>query len=217
MSRQPAYCPAKHAITGLLECTNSVQGHRGVMVLDVSCTLPNPPIQISAIAKPAAMLPCMLLPASINVSPRSPCVTEILRSALAATSVLISAAARAFKLTAEASVMTRLRQEACAPSHCVLRRAVSLLASSRRARRPSKAVARRRLDCRRRVGPRSIRASQRLALPGCPAGHKQWHPPLQRDSLASTRGVCRGKRQHEERTATSLPARTNQKLRQAAD
>src|SRR5262245_10196971 len=217
MSRQPAYCPAKHAITGLLEWTSSVHGHRGVIALDVSCTLPNPPIQISAIARPAAMLPCVWLPASINVSPRSPCVTEILRSALAATSVLISAAARAFKLTAAASVMTRLRQEACAPSHCVLRRAVSLLASSPRARTPSKAVARRRLDCQRRLGPRSIRASQRLALPGRPAGHKQCRPPLQRDNLVPTQGVCRGRRRHEERTARSLPARTGQKLRQAAD
>src|SRR5262249_60297259 len=76
------------------------------MVLDVSCSLPNPPMQISAIASPAAMLPCVRLPASMNVSPRSPCVTAILSSALADTSVSISASARAFRLTAGGSVIT---------------------------------------------------------------------------------------------------------------
>ena len=52
------------------ERTIRVQGQRGVSLLAASSTVPRPPMQISAINNPAAMLPGCLAPASISVSPK---------------------------------------------------------------------------------------------------------------------------------------------------
>ena len=82
--RQPAYWLARQAMTGLDERTTIAHGQRGVAADGPSRTSASPPMQISAMRRPAAMLPRCLLPASMSVSPSSPRVIPILSSAASA-------------------------------------------------------------------------------------------------------------------------------------
>src|ERR1700730_8020589 len=74
-SAQPAYWLARQAITGSVLRTQSSKGHFGLAPVGAISTIPIPPRQISAIARPASIPPRAFWPASIIVSPASPLET----------------------------------------------------------------------------------------------------------------------------------------------
>src|ERR1700730_11227325 len=96
-SAQPAYWLARQAITGSVERTQSSKGNLGWAPVGAIATVPIPPRQISAIARPASIPPRAFWPASIIVSPASPLETAtrnraalaIMRSTACPVSVLI--------------------------------------------------------------------------------------------------------------------------------
>ena len=62
-------------MTGCDDATEIVHGHRGVAALGTRLTWPRPPMQISAMRKPAEIPPRCVAPASISVSPSKPSTT----------------------------------------------------------------------------------------------------------------------------------------------
>src|SRR5258708_39755767 len=68
-SDQPAYCEARQASTGSEALTDTAIGQRPLPT--VTLTWPNPPMQISAMRRPASSPPVARIPASTSVAPLS--------------------------------------------------------------------------------------------------------------------------------------------------
>src|SRR5262245_10895996 len=105
---QPAYWLARHAITGSALCSWTSGSPPSAPSPGASATDPNPPMQISAIRRPASRPPRAAIPASTMVAPCSLSVTPRRSCGAEATSPATRGAASAFTLTLGPALCTAL-------------------------------------------------------------------------------------------------------------
>ena len=188
---QPAYWLPRQASTGCEERTSTATGHCCDARSTASETLPSPPIDASAILRPASTDPVALAPASISVSPDAPRRTP--SRSRSASRIMPSATARALALSrAEPFFIgfSPARRARARP-----RSASATVSLGRRCRpgqrscTPGRPL---RAHCRRFGGRRSNRASRAPESGRSAPRHRRPLRPCNRQSAAAERQAAGG-------------------------